>query len=247
MERWKYFAITHQDHVICNPLSGSKLDEMLEVLALRPGARVLDIASGKAEVLVRLAETYGISGVGVDLSPFCVRDAAAKARQRSVGDRLRFVEQDGRQFVWGPDPYDLCLCIGASWVFGGHLGTLAALRERTRPGGQILVGEPFWRHDPPDAYLSGMGMTRGDFGTHQENVQAGETLGLRFLYAVVSSQDDWDRYEGLQWQAAERYAEGHTDDPEVAELLARVRGYRDQYLAHGREVLGWALYLFHRD
>ena len=104
MERWKSFAITHQDHVICNPLSGSKLEEMLDVLALRPGARVLDIASGKAEVLVRLAETYGISGVGVDLSPFCVRDADAKARQRSVGDRLRFVEQDGQQFVWGQAP-----------------------------------------------------------------------------------------------------------------------------------------------
>ena len=29
---------------------------------------------------------------------------------------------------------------------------------------------------------------------------------LHLAYAIVSSRDDWDRYEGLQWYATEEYA-----------------------------------------
>ena len=32
--------------------------------------------------------------------------------------------------------------------------------------------------------------------------------GCELEYVVRASQDDWDRYEGLGWQAAERYAAG---------------------------------------
>ena len=65
MDRWKYFDITHRNHVVCNPTSIEKLDEMLSLLYLKPGARVVDIACGKAELLVRLTERFGIKGVGV--------------------------------------------------------------------------------------------------------------------------------------------------------------------------------------
>jgi len=78
MDLWKFFDITHREHVVCNPISIEKLEELIALLSLRPGARVLDIASGKSEFLVRLAERYGIEGVGVDLSPYCIADARRK-------------------------------------------------------------------------------------------------------------------------------------------------------------------------
>jgi cyclopropane fatty-acyl-phospholipid synthase-like methyltransferase len=70
MDRWKYFDITHRDHLICNPTGSAKLDEMIQLLKLPDQAGVLDIACGKAEFLVRLVERYGCSGVAVDLSPY---------------------------------------------------------------------------------------------------------------------------------------------------------------------------------
>ena len=134
MDRWKYFDITHRDHVVCNPMSLAKIDEMVGLLDLSPGARVLDVACGKAELLVRVAERWGIRGVGVDLSPYVVRQAREKAAARGVSGRLVLVESDGAAWDPGPEPYDLAMCVGASWVFGGHAGTLRALRQRTRPG-----------------------------------------------------------------------------------------------------------------
>lgn len=47
-----------------------------------------------------------------------------------------------------------------------------------------------------------------------------------------------------QARAAERYAATHSDDPDVPDLLARLRRARDIYLRWGRETLGWSLYLF---
>jgi hypothetical protein len=64
--------------------------------------------------------------------------------------------------------------------------------------------------------------------------------------AWVSSSEDWDRYETLQWRAAARYAATRPGDPDVPELLERVARARHEYLAWGRDTLGWALYLFRR-
>lgn len=244
MDLWKFFDVTHHDHVICNPMSERKLDELVELLDLIPGARVLDIACGKAELLVRLVERYGVTGDGVDLSPFAVRDARARADARVPGHALVFHARDGRLFEFETGAYDLAMCVGASWTFGGHGATLQALQRAVRPGGLIVVGEPHWRRAPSADFLAASGHELTSFGTHAGNVAAGTDLGMTLLYTLVSSEDDWDRYEGLQWRAAERYAQKHPDDPDAATIVAQQRKSRDIYLQWQRDTLGWALYLF---
>jgi cyclopropane fatty-acyl-phospholipid synthase-like methyltransferase len=58
-----------------NPSSEAKTDEFISLLALAPGARVLDVASDKGEQLLRITEGYGASSTGVDISPFEVEGA----------------------------------------------------------------------------------------------------------------------------------------------------------------------------
>jgi SAM-dependent methyltransferase len=230
--------------VICNPLSIEKLDELIALLDLAAGARVLDIASGKAELLIRLAERCGVSGDGVDLSPYHMADGRRRAAERGVGDRLVFHEQDGATFEAPAGTYDAAICLGASWIFGGYRGTLRALRRFTRAGGLVVSGEPYWRKEPEPAYLAASGMEAGLFATHAGNVAIGVEEGLTPIYTLVSSEDDWDRYEGLQWRAAARYAAQHPEDGDAAEIVRRQQEYRDQYLRWGRDTLGCAVYLF---
>ena len=75
-------------------------------------------------------------------------------------------------------------------------------------------------------------------------MQLGKEFGLELAYTLVSNQDDWDQYEGLQWYAAEEWASEHRDDPDVKEVLKRVRENREMYLRWGREMFGWAIYVF---
>jgi SAM-dependent methyltransferase len=250
MDTWRYYAITHADHVVLNPTSPARLDELISLLALPPAARVLDIGCGTAEWLVRIAEQLGPGGlarsVGVDQSPQFVARARENVARRAPAADITLLEMDGADYEPGPGSFDVACCLGASWVFGGHRGTLQALARAVRPGGQVLVGEPFWRSEPVPEYLTWSGMDRDGFATHAGNVAIGESEGLVPHLALVSSAEDWDRYETLQWRAAARHATDHPDDPDLPDLLVRVARARHEYLTWGRETLGWALYLFGR-
>lgn len=247
MDVWKYFDITHRYHLLCNPMSIAKLDELGRLMNLRPGDRVLDIASGKGEVLVRLAETYGIRGVGVDLSPFTIKDAESKRDERIPDSDVQFLLMNGVDYQpEEPQSFEVAMCLGASWIWNGHRGTLRALQGFARPGGLIVTGEPYWVTQPSRAYLEASGGAEEAWSTHHGNVEIGEEEGLIFLYSLVSNQDDWDRYEGLQWYATAEYARSNPHDPDLPALLERLNRSRDTYLKWGRETLGWAIYLFRK-
>jgi SAM-dependent methyltransferase len=245
MDIWNFYDITHRHHVICNPISREKLDILVELLRLPSGAAVLDIASGKGEFLVRLAETYGVSGFGIDVSTHFLRDARQRLKARVPQSEIIFEEMDGAAFVPdAPWSFALASCLGASWVFGGHGATLDALSRFVAPGGWIVVGEPFWLQEPAEEYLKASGATRTSFATHAENAAAGEARGLELAYSLVSSKDDWDRYEGLQWYSVSEYARAHPEDPDLPEIVERVHKERSLFLRWGRETLGWAIYVF---
>jgi hypothetical protein len=79
------------------------------------------------------------------------------------------------------------------------------------------------------------------------NVRTGLGLGLGLLDTIVSSEDDWDRYESYQWYAAEKYSRCNLGDPDLLELMAKARKERDHYLQWGRKEIGWSIYLFVKD
>jgi SAM-dependent methyltransferase len=245
MEMWKFYDVTLRRHVVCNPTSEEKLARLVDLVRLPTAARVVDIACGKGEFLIRLAEAYGVRGVGVDLSPFFITEAKRRLQARAPQAGITFTQMDGADFK--PDkPHSLALasCIGASWVFGGHAKTLDALIGMAEPDGWVIVGEPYWLQEPSDEYLQALGMPRETFGSHADNVEAGQRLGLELVHTLVSSKDDWDRYEGLQWYAMAEYARTNRDDADLPELLERVAKQKSAYLKWGRDALGWAIYVF---
>lgn len=255
MDTWRYFDITHRDHLLCNPMSIARLDELIGLLDLPPEPRVLDIACGKGEFLLRLAEHADLGrradartfhATAIDISPYHLRELRESVARRVPGADIELLEMDAATYKPEPASFDLASCLGASWIYQGHRGTLRALASFIRPGGQVLVGEPFWRHEPDAEYLAFSGMAADDFGTHASNVAVGQEEGLVPELAFVSDSVDWDRYETLQWRAVARFAMANPDDPDLAELIERQARARHEYLAWGRETLGWAIYLFLR-
>ena len=115
------------------------------------------------------------------------------------------------------------------------------------PGGWVIVGEPYWQQEPTAEHLEAIGEKRGTYGTHYKNMKVGQEFGLKLVYTLVSNQDDWDRYEGLQWYAANEWASKNQDDADVEEVLKRVHENRENYLRWGRETFGWAIYLFKKE
>jgi len=98
MDKWKYYDIRHKRHLLCNPMNKEKFERLCKLLRLSPKARVLDIACGKGEFLIRLAELYNISGVGVDISPYCISDCLRKRQNRVPNSNIEFIEMDGAKY-----------------------------------------------------------------------------------------------------------------------------------------------------
>jgi len=233
---------------LCNPLNKAKFERLCRMLALKRGAHVVDIACGKGEFLVRLAELYEISGVGVDISPYCVRDCREKYRKRVPNSDIKFLEMDGAEYKpKSYESFDLVMCIGASWVYGGYRGTIRSLKKMVKPNGLIVVGEAFWLKDPSEEYLKATGTKKEEFGTHQSNVNVGEEEGLTCIYTLLSDLDDWDHYESLKWWNVADYVRTNLDDKDAPELLERTKREKDIYLRWERETLGWGIYIFRKS
>jgi SAM-dependent methyltransferase len=230
---------------IMNPVSPEGVDELVEAIDLRSGARVLDLGCGKGELLVRLAERFGADGVGVDLQGALLAEGRALAAARAPDRDLRFVEADVTAFVPERPEFDLAATVGATP--DSYRATLGRLRDLVRPGGLVLLGEGYWRREPSDEYLAALGASRDELTDYAGTIRAGEEEGLTPLYAVVSSAADFDRYEWRWSLNGERYASEHPDEPGIDDFLAWIRNGRRRYVElGGRDTLGFGLFLFRR-
>jgi hypothetical protein len=180
-------------------------------------------------------------------TPFFVAAAKMRIKARAPDSHVVVLQMNGADFEPdAPHSFTVASCLGASWVWGGHAGTIDALARMVVPGGWVIVGEPYWLEEPSKEYLQASGLAREAFGTHAGNVEVGEQRDLDLVHTLVSNTDDWDRYEGLKWYAAAEYARSHPDDADVPEILGQVTKERAAYLRWGRDTVGWAIYVFRR-
>lgn len=244
MDRVRFSTLAHGDHMFASPVSAEKMDRLLSLLPLTADQRVLDVGCGNAEVLMRLIERTGVVGVGVDPNAAMIALARRRARERISSGRLHVHDLAIADFVVEEQSFAAALCIGASHAYGGYMHTLRAFQRLVVPGGYILIGEGYWKREPVPAYLALLGATPDELTSHADTVARASTLGLTLLYSAVSSEDEWDVYEGLYCRAIEQYVAAHPDDPEAEDFRSFIRQWYNGYLQWGRDTLGFGFYLF---
>ncbi len=180
-------TLAHRDHLFLSPLSGAKVDQVLSMLELQPGARVLDVGCGKGEMLVRLAERRGAGGAGVDPNADLLADARARATARVPAADLSFHAVPACDFDAAPESFDAALCVGSTEAYGTYRDTLRGLAAVVRPHGRMLVGERFWRRRPHPDYLTALGLGADELLDHPHNVRAGEEAGLVPICTATSA------------------------------------------------------------
>jgi SAM-dependent methyltransferase len=237
------FTIRESGHRIHNPFTDQKLATLGQALGLAPGWRVLDLASGSGEMLCTWARDHRITGTGVDLSVSFTLQARARAVELDVADRVDFIHADAAGWV-SRQPVDIAACIGATWIGDGVAGTLGLLQRSLRPGGMLLVGEPYWRREPPDdATVEGCDAHRRDeFLLLPDLVEQFAGLGYDVVEMVLADQDSWDRYQAAQWLTTRRWLDGNPDDDLAAELRAQLSHAPARYARYQREYLGWGVF-----
>jgi SAM-dependent methyltransferase len=231
-----------------NPIGPARVERLIKEMSFEARHRVLDVGCGTGELLLRIVETQGVEGLGVDRDEGKIAEAQAAARRRLPAGTVQFRAEDAAKLDLRERRYDRAICLGSTHAFGLGQGAyeyaLAGLMQLVVPGGLILVGEPYWKQPPTPEYLSLLGEPVGIYRDHLENVLFAEERGLVPLYAAVSSDDEWDDFE---WAHRRRHEESAAAAPKTAQAredLLRSRRWRDGYLRWGRSTMGFGCYVF---
>ncbi|MEE3919452.1 methyltransferase domain-containing protein [Micromonospora sp. BRA006-A] len=95
----RQFTIREGELRILNPFDDVKLATLGRAIRLRPGDELLDLCSGKGELLCTWARDHGITGTGVDISTVFTAAARERAAGLGVADRVRFVHGDAAAYA----------------------------------------------------------------------------------------------------------------------------------------------------
>lgn len=165
----------HEGLPLMNPLALADLDAAIAALDLPGDARVLEVGSGRGDVLARVP---GGERVGLDLEAVPPRPGL----DLRVGDAASVTER-----------FDCVVCVGSSHAVGGWPDAIDWLARRA---GRLLLGEGYWRGEPSAEFLHSLGAASADeLGTLDEVHAAFARHGLEVLCERLTSQESFDRYE----------------------------------------------------
>jgi len=123
----------------------------LRALALRPGARVLDVATGTADLAILTAESEASATVvGIDPSERMLAVGREKVARRGLEQRVELRSGDAESLPFGDASFD-----AVSIAFGirnvpDRDRALAEMARVTRPGGRVVVLE---LSEPPRGFF----------------------------------------------------------------------------------------------
>ena len=120
---------------------GPATDAMLDMAAVGPGARVLDVAAGAGEQTVAAARRVGTEGfvLATDISPSILRFALGTARQAGLAN-VETLELDGERHDTLPEAsFDAAISRVGLIYFPDQQRALAGIRRAVKPGGRFAA------------------------------------------------------------------------------------------------------------
>ena len=113
--------------------------ELAELLAPKPGDRVVDVGSGLGGPARYLAKVHGCRVTGVDLTPEFVAVATELARLTGLSDRVDFRQGSALQLPFANDTFDLAWSQNVAMNIADRQRYYAEMRRVLRPGGRLAI------------------------------------------------------------------------------------------------------------
>ena len=124
------------------PVIGTPLaTDLVDVAALRPGERVLDVACGTGVVARLAAERIGATGTvaGIDINPGMLGVARSVT---PAGLPIEWHESSAEEIPLPDGAFDVVLCSLGFQFFPDRLAALREMRRVLAPGGRLVLNAP---------------------------------------------------------------------------------------------------------
>lgn len=238
----RFHEIAESNHRIQNPFTHEKLMLLGEVAQVGPRTRILDIASGKGELLCQWAAAYHVSGHGVDVSQVFLNAANARAAELGVDGRVSFSQGDA-EFYTTEERFNLVSCLGAMWFGGGFHQSVDRLRGWATDDALILVGHPYWVEEPPEGAHEAFDPDRTETASLVGTLDRFVAHGLELVEMVLADGNSWDRYDAAHWWTISQWLRANPDDPDHDAMREFSRTWQRRFLEYGRRYFGWGVFV----
>ncbi|NWF68376.1 MAG: class I SAM-dependent methyltransferase [Chloroflexi bacterium] len=240
----RFHEIAETNHRILNPITEAQLLRLGELCHASSSTRLLDLACGKGEMLCQWALHYGVIGVGVDISPVFIAAARARGFDLAVWDKVSWVEAAAAEYPAEHHQFDIVSCLGATWIGGGLLGTLALMRVAlNKAGGTLLIGEPYWLETPPAEAYTALEIQPDTFTTLEGTQARLKSAGAEIKDILLATPEGWDAYVNERAQAVAHWLETRAADADAAALRDWDERERRAYQQYERPYLGWGVFV----
>ena len=240
-ERFYPFEALHHLHEICNPMGHAELSAVLDGLSPTDRTHAIDIACGHGDLLIDMAGRASIYGVGVDLSPWVLLRARARAASAELAGSLEWWLGEGHS-VPRRQHWDIATCLGGSWIWHGFAGTSRALAGRLQPGGRLAVGDLRLRDAAARVGLREAGLPAAATLTREEQHEILTGLGLEVLGEIVAPDEAWEAYHRTVIASADAYAGEHPD----ADYRHLAASWMEDF-QRDRQTLAWSVWIARKE
>jgi ubiquinone/menaquinone biosynthesis C-methylase UbiE len=140
-ERYGGTAAENYERYFVPAIGGPLATDLIEVAALGPGERALDVACGTGIVARLAAERVGPTGSvdGLDVNPGMLAVARSVA---PPGAAIGWHQSDAQTLPFPEDAYDAALCQMGLQFFADRSAALREARRVLAPGGRLVANVP---------------------------------------------------------------------------------------------------------
>ena len=164
---------------------------LARALDLRPGQRVLDIASGPGTTAFLLASELGVEVDGVDLGEVAVAKANVRAAEKGIDGQVRFHVGDAERLPFDDAGFDAVVCECAFCTFPDKPTAAAEMARVLRPGGRLGITDVALdpaRLDAELSSLAGWVACLADARPLDQYVELLSAAGLRVVHTESHDQ-----------------------------------------------------------
>ena len=176
------------------------LDLLFTGLALDPGHRILDVATGGGHTAAALAGRCR-SVVASDLTPSMLREAKVLAAERRAGN-IRFVAADAEALPFRDAAFDRVTCRIAAHHFPDVRAAVSEMARVTRKGGRIGIIDSVVPGEPSlDAFLNGIERVRDPSHVRSYRVEEWLELLAKAGLLLLQAASLWKTHSFPEWVA----------------------------------------------
>ena len=210
----------------------------LELIAVGPGERLLDVASGSGDSAVLAAREHGCVVTGIDFGEAAVVDARRAADAAGVRDRVAFRVGDAEALPFADESFDAVLCECSLCTFPDKRRALAEVRRGLRPGGRVAIADVLADHARLPPSLRGPLATAACVGgalSRDDLLRLIDSSGFRLLdirlctrEAAEMAERVHDRLRGARIMGADRIVGSALAIEQAIEMAAAARAAIEQ-------------------